>query len=66
MNGQMERYRKLLETTPEPMLPSEMPKVRMDLSGLIRYAKARGVQPADLPDDEASRFFSDGVVTRFA
>ena len=58
MSGPMARYRRLLAETPGPVLPSERPKVKMDLSGMIRYAKSKGVQPASLSDAEKARFIA--------
>lgn len=56
MNGQMSRYRKSLANTPEPLPLSKCPKLKMDLSGMLKYAKGKGVQPAELSEEEKQRF----------
>lgn len=56
MNGLMNRYNKSLQNTPEPILLSQQKKIKMDLSGLIKYAKKKGVQPFDLSDSEKQKF----------
>lgn len=56
MNGQMSRYKKSLATTPAPLSLSKCPKLKMDLSGLLKYAKIKGVQPAELSAEEKQRF----------
>ena len=37
-------------------MPSQIPKVKLDMSGLIIYAKERGVAPIDLTQEEKERF----------
>lgn len=39
-----------------PIMPSELPKVRINYKGLIAYAKEKGVQVIDLSDSEKNRF----------
>lgn len=56
MNGLMSRYKKSLASTPGPVLSKDIPPVRIDLRGLSAYARERGVQPADLKDEEKSAF----------
>ena len=43
MNGLMNRYRESLKNTPEPVLPSKINGKKIDLSGLIKYAKSKNV-----------------------
>ena len=38
MNGQMKKYKESLEKTPGPVMPSQLPKVKLDMRGLVRYA----------------------------
>lgn len=40
----------------KPILPSELPKVRIDYLGLLKYAKQKGVQAIDLTDSEKNQF----------
>ena len=41
-----------------PILPSELPKVRIDYNGLLNYAKQKGVQVIELTDAEKNQFVS--------
>ena len=59
MNGQMpsfKRYEKSLEKMMQPIMPSQLPKVKMDLAGLSRYAKKKGGSLFELSEDERKRF----------
>lgn len=56
MNGLMSRYKESLKNTPEHIPLSQCKKIKMDLSGLLRYAKERGVQPFELSESEKSSF----------
>lgn len=56
MSGPMESYRASLQNTPGPINLEDCPKVKMDLRGLMAYAKEKGVHAADLSDDEKLRF----------
>ena len=56
MNGRMERYRASLAETAGPVSLRDCPQVKMDLRGLMAYARERGVQPVDLSHDEKVRF----------
>lgn len=61
MNGQMRkfdyaRYFKQLETMPEPIMASELPKVKLNLKGVRQYARDKGVSIASLTDDEKKLF----------
>lgn len=55
MNGQMKRYRESLNNTPDPILLSQIDK-KMDLRGLMEYAKKKGVKVADLSPEEKAVF----------
>ena len=59
MNGQMKRYKESLANMSGPVLLSECKKIKMDLSGLMKYAKSKGVKVADLSDEEKARFVFD-------
>ncbi|MCI8578028.1 MAG: hypothetical protein HFG64_11075 [Lachnospiraceae bacterium] len=56
MNGLMKKYRESLAQTPEPILLSQCPKIKLDLRGLMQYAKDKGVKVADLTEKEKVRF----------
>lgn len=60
MSGQMlnynKRYENSLKKTQPPIMPSQLPKVKMDLAGLSRYAKNKGVNISNLAEDEIRRF----------
>lgn len=59
MDAQMlssKRYKESLGRMPQPILPSQLPKIKMDLAGLSRYAKAKGVSLYVLTEQEKSMF----------
>ena len=61
MNGQMRKfdfakYNEQLKTMPDPIMASELPKVKLDLKGIRNYARNKGVSIASLSDEE-KRFF---------
>lgn len=59
MNGQMlssKKYEMSLKRMMEPVLPSQLPKIKMDLAGLSRYAKEKGISLSELTDEEKRRF----------
>ena len=57
------KYRAVLKSMPAPIMPNQIPSgVKMNLSGLLAYAKEKGVQPGDLSDAEKNRFISGGQV----
>lgn len=61
MSGQMRkfdysRYYKALETMPDPIMASELPKVKLDLRGVRNYAKQKGVSISSLTDAEKRLF----------
>lgn len=55
MTGQMKKYRESLMKTPDPILLSQI-KQKMDLRGLMAYAKERGVKVAELSEQERMSF----------
>ena len=55
MNGQMKRYKESLKGTPSPILLSQMTK-KMDLRGLMNYAKEKGVKVSQLSEKERLTF----------
>ncbi len=59
MNGQklnFDRYKESLERTSEPTMPKDLPKVRMNLAGLSRYVKEKGVSIRELSIGEIQEF----------
>ena len=55
MTGQMKRYRESLKETPEPILLSQI-QTKMDLRGLMKYAKEKGKKVMELPEEERRSF----------
>lgn len=64
MNGQMlnsnKRYEESLNRMSTPIFASQLPKVKMNLAGLSRYAKDKGISVRDLTEEEKNQF---GVYT---
>lgn len=63
MNGLMrkfdyERYFEQIKTMPEPIMMSELPKVKLDLRGIREYAKSKGVAIASLTEEEKQLFIT--------
>ncbi len=60
MNGQKlsskQRYEESLRTMTAPVFASQLPKVKMDLAGLSRYARDKGVSVRDLTETEKNQF----------
>ena len=56
MNGLMNKYKESLKNTPKPVMPSEVPKLKMALNELLAYSKLKNVSPIDLTDDEKEKF----------
>ena len=51
MNGQMKKYREFLAGMSEPIMLSQMEN-KMDLRGLMQYAKDKGVKVSQLTEGE--------------
>lgn len=51
-----QRYFEQIRTMPEPIMMSELPKVKLDLRGSRDYAKSKGVAIASLTEEEKQRF----------
>ena len=64
MNGPMQnsslRYQESLSKMSSPVFSSRLPKVKMNLKGLSRYAKEKGMMVKDLTEEEKNQF---GVFT---
>lgn len=50
------KYRESLLETPEPVPFDQLPNIKMDLAGLSRYARNKGVSVAELSEEEKNRF----------
>nr|WP_304578896.1 hypothetical protein [uncultured Acetatifactor sp.] len=59
MNGQMKRYKESLANMPEPALLSQCPKIKLDLRGLMEYAKEKGVRVIELAEKEKAAFIRE-------
>lgn len=55
MNEQMQRYKDALKEMSEPVMLSQMTKT-VDLRGLMKYAKQKGVKVAQLSEKERMSF----------
>ena len=55
MTGQMKRYRESLKETPEPILLSQI-QTKLDLRGLMKYAKEKGKKVMELSEEERRSF----------
>jgi len=56
MNGPTKKYKESLARTGEPILLSQCPNVKMDLKGLMQYAKKQGKKVMELTDTEKKMF----------
>ena len=56
MNGQMKRYRESLAMMPEPIMLSQCPQIKIDLRGLMEYAKRKGKKVIELTEEEKKLF----------
>ena len=48
----MKKYKESLKNTPEPIMPSQLPDTKLDLRGLMSYAKKTGRKVIELTDEE--------------
>ena len=66
INGQTinyKRYSSLLKEMPAPILPEQIPEgVKLDLTGLLAYAREKGIQPGELSNAEKNQFVTGGNV----
>ena len=53
-----ERYFEQIKTMPEPIMMSELPKVKLNLKGIKEYAKNKGVAIASLTEEEKQLFIT--------
>ena len=50
------KYNQTIQTMPPIIMPSELPKVKLDINGIIAYADSLGKEPAELSDEEKAMF----------
>ena len=43
----------------EPIMPSQISNIKMDLQGLMKYAESKGKQVIELSDDEKAMFIKE-------
>ena len=55
MIGQMTKYKESLRHMPEPVMLSQI-QSKVDLRGLMKYAKEKGVKVTQLTKEEKNRF----------
>ena len=55
MTGQMTKYKESLRHMPEPIMLSQIQR-KVDLRGLMNYAKEKGIKVAQLTNEEKNRF----------
>lgn len=56
MNGQTMNYKKSIANTVHPIMPSELPNVKIDYAGLLAYAKNKGLKVIQLTESEKNKF----------
>lgn len=61
MIGQKMNYRASLNAS-KPIMPSQIPKVKIDYQGLIKYADTVGKSVIDLSDEEKNKFIRGGTM----
>jgi len=55
MNGLTKNYKKYneyLKTMPEPILPSQLPRKKINFSAIAKYAKKNNIKIAELSGEE--------------
>ena len=52
-------YYESLKNMSEPIMPSQLPKVKFDGRGLIAYAKEKGIPPHELSQEEKKMFIQE-------
>lgn len=59
MNGWMKNYKISLKNTPGPISMSQYSQVKLDLKGIMTYAKSQGKKVVDLTEEEKSLFIRE-------
>lgn len=60
----MVKYNQILQNMPAPILPSQLPNAKIDLAGLMAYARKKGVRAGDLTEEEKNRFIQGSTVQK--
>jgi len=50
------KYYKSLETMPKPLLVSQLPKAKIDINGIIRFARSKEKKVSELTKEEQDKF----------
>lgn len=61
MNGQRMNYRASIDA-PKPIMPSQIPNVKIDYIGLIKYANSVGKSVVELSDLEKDVYIHGGTM----
>lgn len=59
MNGRTmnyNRYYQAMESMREPIMPSQLPKFKMDINGMVAYARSQGKKVVELSEIERKKF----------
>ena len=56
MNRLMNKYKISLQNTPKPIMPSQLANTKLDLKGLMAYAKNKNISPSMLSEKEKAQF----------
>ena len=54
----MMNYKKSITNTVRPIMPSELPNVKIDYAGLLSYAKSKGLKVVQLSENEKNKFIT--------
>lgn len=54
--NQSQKYQESINKIPEPIMSSQLPKIKIDLAGMSHYAKEKGVSLNDLSAKEKKKF----------
>ncbi len=55
-DDEIKKYNEYLKIMEQPVMPSQLPKCKIDMKGLLAYAREKGVEPAYLSEEEKERF----------
>ena len=56
MSYSMKKYKESMRNTSDLIPFEQLPKIKMDLVGLSKYAFAKGVRVSELSEEEKERF----------
>ncbi len=59
MSGQRmnySKYYKSLETMPDPIMVTQLPKAKMNVNEIVDYARVKGKKVSELTEEEQKRF----------